>query len=185
LLKFDDYAPVALRTPRLTLEPLQSAHAAETFEPLSNRDHYAFIPQDPPASLQVLRERYERLETRRSPNGHELWLNWAARLHSGTVAGVVQATCYRDGRVAIAYELFAPFQGKGVATEALRAMLLHLRDAAHMTTATALVDTRNAKSIALLERLGFARTRFIKEAAFFKGATSDEYGYELDLARLS
>lgn len=183
--KFDDYEPAALRTPTFTLEPLKAAHAAEMFEPLSNPDHYTFIPQLPPASLQALRERYEHLETRRSPNGRQLWLNWAVRLRSGEAAGLIQATCYPDGRVAVAYELFAPFQGKGIATDALRTMLLHLRNDARLSKASALVDTRNQKSIALLERLGFVRTRFVKDAAFFKGATSNEYGYELDLAHLS
>ena len=64
-------------------------------------------------------------------------------------------------------------------------MLLHLCNEAGLTTASALVDTRNAKSIALLERLGFVRTRVIKDADFFKGASSDEYEYQLELRRLS
>ena len=185
MTKFDDYEPVALRTPTLTLEPIRGSHAAETFAYLCDPAHYTFIPQEPPKSLEVLRERYERLESGRSPNGCELWLNWAVRLHTGGVAGLVQATGYPDGRAAIAYEFFAPFRGRGVATEAIRATLLHLRDGPQLTKATALVDTRNGKSIRLLERLGFVRTRFIKDADFFKGATSDEYGYELDLTSWS
>lgn len=180
-MKFDDYEPVALRTPKLTLEPLRASHAAEMFEALSNPSHYTFIPQDPPASLEVLRQRYERLESRRSPNGRELWLNWAVRLETGEAAGLIQATCYPDGRAAIAYELFLAFQGRGIATYAVRTMLKHLHEDLPLTKASALVDTRNMKSIGLLERLGFVRTRFIKDAAFFKGATSDEYAYELDL----
>lgn len=184
MLKFDDYEPVALRTPKVTLEPLCAAHAAEMFGPLSNPSHYAFIPQNPPESLEVLRERYQRLESRRSPNGHELWLNWGVRLPTGEAAGLVQATGYPDGRAAIAYEFFAAFRGKGIATLAVRTILLHLRDDARLTHASARVDTRNAKSIALLERLGFVRTRFIKDADYFKGATSDEYGYELELQHL-
>jgi RimJ/RimL family protein N-acetyltransferase len=185
LVTFDDYEPIALRTATLILEPLCAVHAAEMFEPLSDVRHYQFIPQDPPVSLAVLRDRYERLESRRSPNGRELWLNWAVRLATGEPAGLVQATGYPDGRTAVAYELFAGFQGRGLATDAIRTVLLHLRDEAKLTTASALVDTRNAKSYRLLERLGFARTRLIKDAAFFKGATSDEYEYRLDLAVLA
>lgn len=182
---FDHYEPVALRTPAFALEPLRATHAAEMFEALSDPKHYAFIPQDPPASLEVLRARFERLEGRRSPNGRELWLNWAIRAESGAAAGLVQATGYPDGRAAIAYELFTAFQGRGLATSAIRTMLVHLRDQAKLTAASALVDTRNQKSIRLLERLGFSRTRFIKDAAFFKGATSDEYEYRLDLGVLN
>jgi ribosomal-protein-alanine N-acetyltransferase len=176
---FDDYEPVTLRTPILALEPLRASHAAEMFDHLSNPDHYTFIPQNPPTSLEVLRERYERLETRRSPNGEQLWLNWAIRLATGEAAGLIQATVYPDGRGAMAYELFQAFQGRGIATEAMRAVLDHLRAKARLARATALVDTRNVKSIRLLERLGFERKRFIKDADTFKGSTSDEFEYEL------
>jgi RimJ/RimL family protein N-acetyltransferase len=124
------------------------------------------------------------LETRRSPNGKQLWLNWAIRAKSGGAAGLVQATGFPEGRASIAYELFAAYQGRGIATEAVRAALEDLRDRAHLTVATALVDTRNEKSIALLERLGFVRTSFIKDADEFKGSTSDEYRYALDLSAL-
>jgi [ribosomal protein S5]-alanine N-acetyltransferase len=184
LVTFDKYEPIALRTPHVVLEPLCAAHAAEMFKPLFDPIHYQFIPQDPPASLEVLRARFERLEGRRSPNGRELWLNWALRLASGEAVGLVQATGYPDGRISIAYELFRAHQGRGIATQAVRAMLLHLRDQAKLNRATALVDTRNQRSIRLLERLGFSRTRLIVDAAYFKGAPSDEYEYALDLAEL-
>ena len=183
-MTFDHYEPIALRTPGFVLEPLCAHHAADMFEPLSDPLHYEFIPQDPPASLEVLRARFQRLEGRRSPNGRELWLNWAVRLQTGETAGLIQATGYPDGGTAVAYELFQAFQGRGIATNAVRAMLLHLRDQAKLIRASALVDTRNRKSIRLLERLGFSRTRFIKDAAFFMGATSDEYEYGLALADL-
>lgn len=185
MLDFNRYTPRRITQARLALEPLCAAHADEMFEPLSNPAHYTFIPQEPPASLKILRERYERLESRRSPNGRELWLNWAIRLATGEAAGLVQATGFPDGKASIAYELFAAFQGKGFATDAVRAALSHLRDDAGLIEARALADTRNVKSIALLERLGFLRTRMIKDADFFKGATSDEYEYRLDLRYLS
>lgn len=185
MLKFDDYRCIALRTPDFTLEPLLKSHAPELFAALSDPAHYAFIPQDPPASVALLSERYERWEARRSPDGFELWLNWLIRLPAGEAAGLVQATGKPDGSVAIAYELSNAFGGRGLATRAVHRMLRHLRDDAGFVTATALVDTRNTKSVKLLERLGFTRARFIKDADFFKGSPSDEYGYELDLRFLS
>jgi ribosomal-protein-alanine N-acetyltransferase len=181
---FENYEPVTLHLPSLALEPLRASHAAEMFEAFQNTTHYTFIPQHPPASLEVLRQRFERLETRRSPNGKQLWLNWAIRAPTGEAAGLVQATGFPDGRASIAYELFGAFQGRGMATEAVRAILQDLRDRAFLERATALVDTRNIKSIALLERLGFVRTRFKKDADTFKGSTSDEYEYALDLRAL-
>ena len=176
---FDDYVPVTLRTPRLSLEPLLATHAAEVFDLLQDLDHYTFIPQIPPDSLDGLRRRYEHLETRRSPHGEQLWLNWLIRLSGGEAAGLVQATVYPDGRALLAYELFKPFRGQGLATEALRTTLDHLRDKARITKARAVVDTRNTKSFRLLERLGFERVRMIPNADWFKGSSSDEFEYVL------
>ena len=41
------------------------------------------------------------------------------------------------------------------------------------------IDTRNTASIKVVEKWGFIRTGLTKEAAYFKGATSDEYRYSL------
>jgi [ribosomal protein S5]-alanine N-acetyltransferase len=181
---FAGYEPVTLLRPALALEPLRASHAAEMFLALQNPTHYTFIPQNPPESLEFLRQRFERLETRRSPNRKQLWLNWAIRVPTGEAAGLVQATGFPEGHASIAYELFAAFQGRGVATDAVRAALEDLRDRAHLEKATALVDSRNVKSMALLERLGFTRIRFIKDADTFKGSISHEYEYGLDLNAL-
>jgi ribosomal-protein-alanine N-acetyltransferase len=40
------------------------------------------------------------------------------------------------------------------------------------------IDTRNARSIRLVERLGFTRVALSPRADYFKGAYSDEYRYE-------
>lgn len=179
---FDHYEPATLRTPSLTLEPLRVAHAAEMFGHLCDPSHYRFIPQSPPDSLEIVRQRYARLESCRSPNGEQLWLNWAIRVSTGEAAGLVQATILPERRGILVYELFKPFQGRGIATDALRAALHHLTAKAALTAATARVDTRNQKSIRLLERLGFDRKRLIKDTGVFKGTTSDEYEYERILA---
>jgi [ribosomal protein S5]-alanine N-acetyltransferase len=176
---FDTYKIEALAAPPLTLEPLACTHAAALFAELSNPALYEFRPQDPP-SMDELEQRFQRWEKTRSPSGDALWLNWVARLESGAV-GLLQATCTRDREALIAYEIFLPFQRRGLAAKAVALMLAHLERAAGMTKARALVDTRNERSIRLLERLGFAKKRLIADADYFKGATSHEFEYELDL----
>ena len=177
---FDTYKIETLATPTLTLEPLTVSHAGELFEHLSNPEMYEFLPQDPPPSIVALRERYQRWESRRSPSGSELWLNWIIR-HESVAAGLQQATCTKTKKALIAYQIVTPFQRRGIATEAIPVMLNHLHQAAAIETARALVDTRNARSIRLLERLGFAKTRLIRDADHFKGAASHEFEYELGL----
>src|SRR5213592_2725081 len=52
---------------------------------------------EPPPSLEWLRARFTKLESRRSPNGREQWLNWVIRLPTSELIGYVQATLHPDG----------------------------------------------------------------------------------------
>ena len=168
-----------LECERLLLEPLRVAHAELLFELLQDEAAYMFVPQEPP-TLESLRERYALLESRASPNGDQVWLNWA--LHRKTAdeyVGLVQATVHADRTVQLAYQLFPPCWGRGYATEACRRVLQLLFGPYRVTQVLAEVDTRNRASIRLLERLGFERASCQPAADHFKGRTSDEYTYRL------
>ena len=93
-----------IETGSLTLEPQTAAHAEEMFTVLSDPAIYEH-ENAPPPSLEWLRARFARLESRLSANGREQWLNWVIRLPASGLIGYVQATLYPDGRAAIAYEL--------------------------------------------------------------------------------
>lgn len=149
-------ALTAIETPRLRLEPLLELHARELFAGLSAPALYAFMDEAPPTSEAALAERYRFLEARRSPDGSELWLNWAlfAR-ESRDYVGTVQATVRAGGETEIAYVLLPPAEGRGFASEAVAAMLAALRNSFGARAFIAHVDPRNRASIALLDRLGF------------------------------
>ena len=145
-----------ITTARLRLEELTPDHAPHLFEGLSNPRLYEFTDDAPPQSESWLRARYELLSTRRSPDGHERWLNWAIRVAAtDRYAGYVQATVREDGSALLGYMLFESSFGHGYATEAVRAMLDHLATAERCTEARAEVEPENVRSVALLERLGF------------------------------
>ncbi|QIN82431.1 GNAT family N-acetyltransferase [Rubrobacter tropicus] len=169
-----------LETRRLLLEPLTAAHAAILYEPLLNSRLYTFIPQDPPASERALEDRYRKLSTRRSPDGSEAWLNWAAReRETGRYAGTLEATVQEDGAAFVAYMVFVACQRRGFAAEGCGRLLAHLFDDYGVSVVVAEIDTRNAASVALVESLGFRRVALRRDADHFKGASSDEYRYEL------
>ena len=63
------------------------------FAVLSDRAIYEH-ENEPPPSLEWLRARFARLESRRSPNANEQWLNWVIRLPTSELAGYVQAAAY-------------------------------------------------------------------------------------------
>jgi RimJ/RimL family protein N-acetyltransferase len=148
-----------LHTPRLVLEPLRTAHADALYPILCDPRQLEYLDQAAPASLDALRERYRKLESRRSADGSEHWLNWAivVRDLGCDAIGFVQATVLEDRRAWVAYEVGHAWWGRGIATEATRAMLDHLAAAYAVTQCMATVDARNQRSWRLLERLGFVR----------------------------
>lgn len=153
--------------PGITLEPQVESHAPAMFAVLRDPAIYEY-ENEPPASLEWLQKRFKRLESRASPDGAQQWLNWVVRLDSGEVAGYVQATVHADGRAAVAYVLGSRFWGQGIASRSVRAMIGELRARHGAGRCVAVLKSVNARSLRLLQRLGFAP------------ATPDEHGVELD-----
>jgi [ribosomal protein S5]-alanine N-acetyltransferase len=169
----------SIDTARLRLEPLCAGHAREMWPLLSDTLLYRHIPQDPPVSLAWLAHRYAMLASRLSPEGDELWLNWVLRRgDGGDCIGSVQVTAYADASAYLAYELGSAVWRQGFASEACAAVLQVLAADFGVQRVVAEVDTLNAPSIRLLERLGFTRTALQRDADHFKGRSSDEYRYE-------
>ena len=139
----------------LCLEPQVAGHAPEMFEVLGDPAIYEF-ENEPPPSLEWLERRYRQLETRRSPDGSERWLNWVIRLPSGRLAGYVQATVLRESTAFIAYELASPFWRQGIGSAAVTAVLQDLVSTYEVHTCLAVFKARNFRSESLLRPLGFA-----------------------------
>jgi len=70
-----------IETDSLTLEPQTAAHAKDMFAVLSDPAIYEY-ENEPPPSVEWLRARFTKLESRLSANGQEQWLNWVIRLPS-------------------------------------------------------------------------------------------------------
>ncbi|WP_405770157.1 GNAT family N-acetyltransferase [Actinacidiphila glaucinigra] len=121
--------PEAITTPRLVLEPLRVDHAQEMAAVLSDPGLHEFIggtPYDAPG----LRARYTRLVAG-SGDPAVSWWNWVVRLRTeDRLTGTVQATVAwdtPDGTVAeVAWVTGAPWQGRGIATEAAVALVARL-----------------------------------------------------------
>ncbi len=168
-----------LETDRLVLEPQVVAHADEMFRVLSDPAIYEF-ENAPPASLEALRERFRTLESRRSPNGRQHWLNWVVRRRDGGAAiGYVQATVLEDGDALIAYEFGSAWWGHGFATEALATAMDHLQRVYAARRIGAVFKRANGRSRRLLERVGL---RAAATGAFPSGlATDDECAMVVEL----
>jgi len=151
----EDLAVRVLTAQGITLEPQVASHAPAMFDLLCDPAIYEY-ENEPPRSLEWLRARFARLESRKSPDGKQQWLNWIVRLESGDVAGYVQASVYPDGRASIAYVLGSRYWGKGIASRAVVAMIGELREHHGAAECIAILKSVNQRSLRLLERLGFA-----------------------------
>ena len=144
----------SLESGSLTLVPQARAHAEEMFALLRDPAIYTY-ENAPPASVEWLRDRFARLESRQSADASERWLNWVIRLEGTGLIGYVQATVRTDGSAAIAYELGSAFWGLGLARRATEAMIAELIERYGVTLLYAVAKERNQRSLRLLGRLGF------------------------------
>ncbi|WP_256490349.1 GNAT family N-acetyltransferase [Ideonella oryzae] len=160
------------------LEPLMAAHASEMFEVLSDPAIYEF-ENEPPASVDALRDRYRRLEARRSADGRQVWLNWVLRLPDGHLAGYVQATVLQDGSAYIAYELGSRYWRRGIGSCAVGAMLVELKSQYTVSLAVAVLKAQNHRSRGLLQKLGFQRASPEDEARWRD--SDDEVAFTMSL----
>ncbi len=143
-----------INTGYLTLEPQVAAHAPEMFIVLSDPAIYEY-ENEPPQSVAGLQERFLALESRQSRDGSQKWLNWVIRLPTMDLIGYVQATVYLDGRTAVAYELNSAYWGRGLASQAVRAVIAHLVGHYKIRCLSAVLKKENHRSMRLLQRLGF------------------------------
>lgn len=147
-----------ISTGRLELLPLRIEHAEEMAAVLADPALYAFIGGSPPAPAE-LRARYER-QIAGSADPAEAWLNWVVRLRDeGCLAGTVQATvAVAEPRTAeIAWVIGTRWQGRGIATEAARALVTWLRRQG-VRTLVAHVHPDHAASAAVARAAGLTPT---------------------------
>ena len=80
-------------------------------------------------------------------------------------------------RAEIGFTLAREHQGKGFASEAVSVLLDYAFGTLGLHRVVAIADSRNAPSVALLERVGMRREGHFLEIVWFKGGWADEYLY--------
>ncbi|AFY33582.1 GNAT family N-acetyltransferase [Calothrix sp. PCC 7507] len=166
---------------RLCLEPLEPDHAERLFDGLQSASIYDFIEDVPPQSVEWLRDRYMMLARRQSPDGTEIWLNWAVwSLVEKCYVGYVQATITVDNSAILGYVFFPDFWGKGYAREAVNYIINYLVGTYQNLNFCANVDVQNHRSIALLQNLGFVRSTFVENVE----SNQDEFNHEIQYRKL-
>jgi RimJ/RimL family protein N-acetyltransferase len=146
-----------IRTSRLDLEPLRVEHAAQITTALADPALHAFIG-GAPLSLDENRARFERMLAG-SPDPAVSWCNWVIALREADgLTGTVQATISAEGPTAeIAWVVGTPWQGRGIATEAARALVAWLGQR-HVAMVVAHIHPEHAASAAVAVAAGLHPT---------------------------
>ena len=148
-----------LRTARLMLTPLHVSDAEEMAAVLAPTDLYRFTGGHP-LGVDELRLQYGYQVA--GPDRDEVWHNWIVRLVDDARAiGYVQATV--EGSTAdVAWVVTPEWQGRGMASEAARAMCGWLTSAG-VVSLTAHVHPEHAASSAVASGIGFLPTEAMDE----------------------
>jgi RimJ/RimL family protein N-acetyltransferase len=171
-------AALPSRTARLVIEPLRVEHAPLLFPLLADPRLYDYAPDTTRTSVAALIERFQALERGPKEGENEVWLNWLLqRLDTGAAVGTLQATVVPGSHAWIGYTLVSTAWGQGFGTEAGAWLVADLAARYALSEIRASVDVRNVKSIALLERLGFACLG--NEAAELNGEATTDVLYRL------
>lgn len=104
------------------------------------------------------------------------WRQLAIRLKAtGELAGDAGVRLFpAEPQAEIGVTVAPEHQGRGIATEAVQALLAHLFGELRLHRVHASVDPRNAASMALFARLGFRREAHFSESLWFKGEWVDD-----------
>lgn len=153
-LAFELNRPIASR--RLLLEPLVAAHADKLFDSLCDKRIYRWIAAGIPTDVAELRTIWQSNESRISPDGDEIWLNWAIRLgNDGPYIGRLDAELNNPSNVTnIGFMLFPGYWGCGFATESLSAAVTALMKKGILFI-RASVAAPNIASARVLQKAGF------------------------------
>ncbi|MDT0684183.1 GNAT family N-acetyltransferase [Roseicyclus sp. F158] len=149
------------------IEPQDPSHADGLYAALRDRRIYTFLDQEPPTSVEGVRERIERIGRGAPPGTGQTWLNWTV-FDRGTVVGYTQATIDAGGVASLAYVLTPRVWGRSIAFAACDLTIAELEALPAVVEITADTEEGNARSHALLRRLGFQRTHQAGEDVFYR-----------------
>jgi RimJ/RimL family protein N-acetyltransferase len=176
----------AIETPRLILRRFRDSDLA-SFVAYRNDPEVARY-QTWESTARVEGEKFIAEQSRLRPGIPGKWFQFAAEIKAGgALAGdcallVIPTTPLTPALASktlgeIGYTFSRAYQHRGLATEAVRAVLDFAFDSLGLNRVIATTDCRNAPSVALMERLGMRREGHFIHCAWFKGEWCDEFHY--------
>ena len=165
---------VVARTARLVLRRLTPDDAAALAAYRSDPEQARYQSWEAPYPLSSARALVEEMRDLRFGQPGE-WLQVGVEADGRLVGDVAVRVDGDDPRLAtIGFTLAAGAQGRGYATEAVRAVLDRLLAQHGVHRVSAECDARNVRSAALLRRVGMRQEAHHVRSAWWKGEWTDE-----------
>jgi ribosomal-protein-alanine N-acetyltransferase len=173
-----------LRTPRLALVPVTRDNAAQLWEILQQPDlrEYQDLPQ---IDLeQFVRSVGTHQTLAAGAAGRFEWLIYLGAPQAGGEAGWVSLRIAEGSDSAeIGYSVSRPYRGRGIATEAVEAIVREGFARAQLARIRAYCVPANLSSRAVLRRAGFEEERTLVHGATLSGRPVDVVAYILERGR--
>jgi ribosomal-protein-alanine N-acetyltransferase len=171
-----------IETPRLRLRKYEDKDMADILEYSSDADFWLARNLDWPASEEGVKKYWE-LQRDIDPCKDPKWFSLVVELKTeakviGHVGiGIIKAGEHRQG--IIGWLLGRKYQGQGLATEAVRALVTAGFEQLGLHRIFARTGKDNERSWQLMERLGMRREAHFRESHLVKGEWRDEFIYAI------
>ncbi len=169
--------PPILNSQRLTIKPLTASDTTALFAYRSDPEvarYQSFSPETVDEARRFIEDNTTCF------NCEENWFQMGIYLQGELIGDMgIHFIGPENSQCEIGYTLCHSQQGKGYATEAVRAVLSFLFTQLGKHRVTAGLDPRNASSIKLLERIGFRREGHFMKSYLNKGIWEDDMLYAL------
>lgn len=168
-----------LETERLVLRNLHPDDKEQVFAIRGNATTMQYIPRPIARTVDDAMGVIEMITGFTAGNER---INWAiTERGNDKLVGIIGYVNFKpeSHRAEVGYVLHHEYLRKGIAQEALKAVLGYGFDTIQLHSIEAIINTQNEASIKLVEKLGFAREAHFRDYIFHDGRYWDEYVYSL------
>ncbi len=176
-LNFDPFPRI--KSSRLFLTEVEEKDVHELFFLRSDPSVMTYLDKEPAKNLNEILAHIKRLHDMKVSH---IGLNWGLRLEeNGKLIGCCGIWQFdkTHHRASIGYVLHPDYQGKGLMSEAVNAIVEKAFDDFNFHSIEANINPANDKSRTLLERAGFKQEGHYKDRFYFKGKYLDTAIYTI------
>jgi RimJ/RimL family protein N-acetyltransferase len=168
-----------IRTERLALRPFEQGDLDAVFDMQSRPEVARYLYWEPRARAEVSATLERKVACRRIETEGDVLSLAVTMADDGPAIGdlMLRYASAAHGQAEVGYLFHPDVQGRGLATEAVRAIIDLAFDGLEVHRVYGQLDARNAPSARLLERLGLRREAHLVQNEWVKGEWTDEVIY--------